>query len=83
MEEKFKYENRQYAFRKPESVVRAAMVTVGRKRLGMSRKELAEKVGCKVHTIRMIEAGRTNSMVETLDKIGEELNLQLTYTFKI
>ena len=52
-----------------------------RKRLGVSQKILAEKVGTSQSGIGNIEAGKGNPTIHTIEKIAKELNCTLKVLF--
>lgn len=49
----------------------------GRKKLGLSQKQLAKKVSISPSCLSMIELGKTNTSVFTVYKIGKLLNANI------
>lgn len=47
--------------------------------LGISQQDLADISGVSLRTIKMIEVGRSNPSVATLEKIGGVLGLELLF----
>lgn len=50
--------------------------------LGISQQDLADISGVSLRTIKMIEVGKSNPSVATLEKIGNVLGLELTFQLR-
>lgn len=60
----------------------ARLVIRHRARLGLSQKELAERVGTSHSAISRIESGRHRTSVATLKRLAEALDLRLVVGFE-
>lgn len=60
----------------------ARLVIRHRARLGLSQKELAERVGTSHSAISRIESGRHRTSVATLKRLAEALELRLVVGFE-
>ncbi len=50
--------------------------------LGISQQDLADISGVSLRTIKIIEAGESNPSVDTLEKIGLALGLELIFQIR-
>ncbi len=50
--------------------------------LGISQQDLADISGVSLRTIKMIEVGKSNPSVATLEKIGNVLGLELIFQLR-
>lgn len=50
--------------------------------LGISQQDLADISGVGLRTIKMIEVGKGNPSVDTLQKIGRVLGLELSFKLR-
>lgn len=60
----------------------ASQVILRRGELGLTQKQLADKIGTKNTVISRIESGRNPTSVRTLQRIAEALDLELVVGFK-
>ena len=54
-----------------------------RNRVGITQKELAEKIGCTRQTINLIEAGRYNPSLKIIKGIMKELDMGFNDLFGV
>ena len=53
-----------------------------RANLGVTQEMLADLSGVGLRTLKQFESGKGNSTLETLNKLGNSLGMELTFTVK-
>ncbi|HLS10830.1 MAG TPA: helix-turn-helix domain-containing protein [Flavobacteriaceae bacterium] len=59
-----------------------AIVKYRREMLDVTQEQLAELSGIGLRTLKQFESGKGNPTIETLQKIGDVLGLELTFKVK-
>jgi len=71
---------KEYEALQPERAIAQALID-GRKRTGLTRKELSEKTGISMRTISRMENSNANPSIRTLQRLAAGMGMRLRLEF--